>query len=152
MATYNPHNPISASLPVPKVLPSNTQLQSKIPHATSPLRPHPTIRPQTPTVGELLLDAFDLDSLDNLLADRLGLRRQRISLARSLDAIVYDLIDDAEMKSYSAELLQAAHAERQTNVGLFRFAQQFALEPSLAEPERLIRSQGSGWEINPNHG
>lgn len=103
--------------------------------------------PERQQFGELLLDAFGLDGFDNLLANRLGLRRERISLARSLDAIVYDVIDDAEMKSYSAELLQAARAERQTNVSLFRFAQQFTLEPSLAIPERLIRSHLG--EIDP---
>jgi hypothetical protein len=90
--------------------------------------------------GEVLLDAFDLDTFDNLLANRLGLRRQRISLARSFDSIVYDVIDDAEMKSYSAELLQAARSERQSHIGLFRFAQEFDLEPSLAAPERLVRA------------
>lgn len=97
--------------------------------------------PERKQFGEQLLDAFGPDEFDNLLANQLGLRRARISLARNFDAIVFDVIDDAEMKSYTAELLQAARAERQTHVGLFHLAQQLALEPSFAAEERLVRAQ-----------
>ena len=50
----------------------------------------------------LMLGTYGISSAPTRTANRLGLRRERISLARSLDAIVYDVIDDAEMKSYSA--------------------------------------------------
>ena len=90
--------------------------------------------------GKLLMDAYGLDSFDNMLANALGIDRQRIALGSTFETIVYRVIDDAEMKWYTAELLQAARAARQRDLNLLAFSQQFELEPSLMEPERLVRA------------
>jgi hypothetical protein len=89
--------------------------------------------------GKRLMSAFDLDSFDNMLANQLGIRREEIALGKDYETIVYRVIDDAERKWYTAELLQAARAERQTDLNLLEFSQQFGLEPSFVEPERLVR-------------
>ena len=42
---------------------------------------------------KLLVDVFDVDALDRMLATKLDKNRQRITLARSLDSIVFDIIE-----------------------------------------------------------
>ena len=87
----------------------------------------------------LLLDAFSLDSFDSMLANKLSRDRETLALGRNKEVVVERVVDEAEMNSWTAELLAGACAARPTHTGLFRFAQQFNLAPSTAEPERLIR-------------
>ena len=79
-----------------------------------------------------------------MLANKLDKHRQRISLARNLDGMIFDIIEDAEMKSWTAELLTGARAARPTDVGLFQLAQTYAIEPQtppIPELERIIRPE-----------
>jgi hypothetical protein len=78
-----------------------------------------------------VVDAFtDVQDLTSVL--RFGLDK-RLNLITSpnkdLDEIVFDVIDDADTKGWSAELLQVLRTSRPTNQKLLVFAQQFALAP-----------------------
>lgn len=96
--------------------------------------------PQIEEFTTLLRDAYSLNSFDIMLRSKLGKSREDLALGNNFKTIVYRVIEEAEQNSWTAELLQATRAARQTHVGLLHFAQQFALEPSFAEPERLVRT------------
>ncbi len=57
--------------------------------------------------SELFLDTYGRQGLEILLRTHLGKQLDRITLADNLEGIVFDVIEDAEKRSYSAELLQA---------------------------------------------
>ncbi|MCB0047693.1 MAG: trypsin-like peptidase domain-containing protein [Caldilineaceae bacterium] len=96
---------------------------------------------QRKELTELLQDAFSLSGLDRMLVQQLNLRsREEWALGNDLQTIVYLVIDKAEQRSLTAELLAGARAERPSHVGLFQFAQQFDAAPSSVKAERVVRT------------
>jgi len=86
-----------------------------------------------------VLDAFnDVQDLTSIL--RFGLDK-RLNLITSpnndLEDIVFEVIDDADAKGWSAELLQALRTSRPTNQKLLVFAQEFALAPQSPAKRQL---------------
>jgi hypothetical protein len=77
---------------------------------------------------EVLFDAFpSVNAIDELLLLYLNLHRQRIALGANLDDIILKIIDHAEGKLWTAELLAAARTASPLHDGLRTFAEPFGL-------------------------
>jgi hypothetical protein len=71
----------------------------------------------------------DPDSFAIMLKFSVDKSLARLSLARTLDAIVFDVIGKAEDQAWTYELLQGARAENPDNPELQAFAETFGLAP-----------------------
>lgn len=102
---------------------------------------------------EALADAFDnLEHFDEMLLYYLNKNRQKLSVKPNLLAIIQDVINDAETRSWTAELLRAARVAEPTNAPLIIFAEQFRLS-SITTParelERMIREANASFDVMP---
>jgi V8-like Glu-specific endopeptidase len=89
---------------------------------------------------QLLLDAYAIDSFTYMLRTQLDRRLEHLTRAADFPTMVFNVIEKAEIEGWSAELLQGARTQRQAHVGLFEFAQKFALEPPTIEQERIVKA------------
>lgn len=80
---------------------------------------------------EALRNAFLLEELEQMVSFLRGEPLERIALGRSGNAIYHRLIERAEAGGWTAELLNAARAERPDDPQLLAFAQQFGLAPTI---------------------
>lgn len=105
--------------------------------------------PQLAAFRAALLDAFDLQRLDEMLLYQLSKQRERLSLARDLETIVFDVIQRAELESWTAALLGGALASAPHNGLLLKFAQTVGAAPATVELERIIRAQNAAFDPAP---
>lgn len=98
-----------------------------------------------------MLDAFDNPNrLDNMLKLQLGKNRARISMDTDLETVVLKIIEFAEARFWSAELLMAARAENPEHQGLLLFAEQFGLAlaaPTGRQLERKIKLANAALDV-----
>lgn len=90
-----------------------------------------------------LVDAYDPNAFDEMLFRQLNKKRNHIILETNLGyaTLVNKVIQRADEESWSAQLLAAARTERQDDLCLFRFAQQFDLEPTTQSILQLVEEQ-----------
>jgi hypothetical protein len=78
-----------------------------------------------------LLDAFSLQRFDEMLRFQTNHIRERIALGDDFQAIVYRVIDRAEMESWTSDLVLGARRSRPENSLLLAFAAAFGLSPAV---------------------
>ena len=88
---------------------------------------------------EALVSAFNLQELDMMVTLRLNRRLETITAGRSLDATMFELIDQAEKEGWSLKLLDAARNARPDNPDLAALADQLGL--GLAGEQGLLEKQ-----------
>jgi len=90
----------------------------------------------------LLIDAFNEETLDTMLLYKVERRRDLIVGDRvNFQTKIFEVIQYADMQSWTAELLLGARAARPNHVGLFRFAQRYNLGPLTATDTHLLELQ-----------
>ena len=87
---------------------------------------------------EALRKAYPLANFDIMLKTRLGKQRENISVGPNLDKIVFDVINDAEMKGETLELINAARQSNPKNPDLLTFSEHFGLTSITRELEREV--------------
>ncbi|MCB9137164.1 MAG: trypsin-like peptidase domain-containing protein [Caldilineaceae bacterium] len=99
--------------------------------------------PERRELFDLLLDAYPVPAdLANTLRNRRNIFLARIAtVSGTYEQQIYDVIDNAESRSWSAELVEAALLDRPFHVGLQRFAQRYGLTPSFGEAERTVNAR-----------
>jgi hypothetical protein len=99
---------------------------------------------QHAALEKALIDAFDPQRLEKMLLQNLNRRLYLITLGGNFEKVVFDVIERAEMESWTAELLLGARTFDPNNLDLFAFAQQFGLtstppDGKANDLERTIR-------------
>lgn len=102
--------------------------------------------PTRQAISEALLDAFDKESLEQLVFYRLSDRLDRISGGGTLPKIVYDLISKSEQEGWTPKLVSAARDERPASSLVAIAAEALRLAaatPARRQLERMI-SEAAG--------
>ena len=101
--------------------------------------------------SKALRDAYDAPRLKRMLRFRLDKNLDDISIAPSLEEIVFALIGTAAAEGWTADLLRAARESNPGSPALLAFAQQFGLAPTNApsrpQLERIIRETNSFLDV-----
>ncbi len=123
----------------------------------SPVASAPKIRltsGQMRRLSQSVIEAFpDVEKLDAFLRFRLDRNRSAISLHNETEAVVVDVIQDAQVQGWTAELLTAAREAAPQNAGLQAIAEEVGLisafrRRDLKRLEHLARPFGRFVDIN----
>ena len=101
--------------------------------------------------SKALRDAYDASRLKRMLKFRLDKNLDDISIASSLEEVVFALIGASEAEGWTVDLLRAARESNPGNPALFTFAQEFGLvandSPPQPELERIIKTTNSFLDV-----
>lgn len=89
----------------------------------------------------ILLDAFDLDGLDQMLLFQLGINRERIALGNNFATVLFRVVTSFEQSEETTELVRAATRSNPKNATLFAFAQRIGVAP--------VTLVGAGGDLKP---
>ena len=108
---------------------------------------------QLEELNKALFEAFDEDSLEQMLRFRLGKRLSSIAPSnKNLPTAIFKLIDRAEREGWIPQLIIAARESNPGNSSLLEFAQQFAGLTPMTAPElgleKIIRATNSFLDVS----
>ncbi len=95
---------------------------------------------QMEEISKALLDAYDTDSLSEMLRYRLNKKLGNIVAPGALETVVFKLLDKADMQGWQADLVREAHRANPGNIALLKVYEKFGMAPtiSLAEAGEVI--------------
>jgi effector-associated domain 1 (EAD1)-containing protein/trypsin-like peptidase len=99
----------------------------------------PLTGPTREAISNALLDAFNRDTLDQLLAFRLDKRLDRITGGGPLDSVVLDVVRRSEQEGWTGDLVAAARETRPRNPTMAAAAELIGLAVAVPARRRLER-------------
>jgi hypothetical protein len=105
--------------------------------------------PERQKLRQILVPLFSVKQFDMLLTEGLDVDRETITTAEGKDAIVFEVLNDANKKRWLPELVEAARQVRPRDPALYEFAQQYfglgirALDASQSALQRMVVATSS---------